>query len=154
MRGIGHGSGQIHERPDARERLVWVGECVGVQRHDGGLLIDDPDHAALQRLRHVVVKPLDLIAPRPDPALQSRERFTTNVVEDEPHASRQQFVDEKRRTCPGHKDRLTYGVGDSIEEGEGLPHIAFVPGADFLPSPAAWQLTYASRLPAVRGCGR
>ena len=43
----GHGSGQVHQRPDAREQLVWVGERVGVQRHDGGFLIDDPDHAAL-----------------------------------------------------------------------------------------------------------
>ena len=47
MRGIGHGSGQVHQRPDAREQLVRVGERVGVERHDGGLLVHDPDHPAL-----------------------------------------------------------------------------------------------------------
>jgi len=50
MRGIGHGSGQVHQRPDAREQLVWVSERVGVQRHDGGFLIDDPDFGAVAPL--------------------------------------------------------------------------------------------------------
>ena len=45
----GHGSGQVHQRPDAREQLVWVGERVGVQRHDGGFLIDDPDHGTAKQ---------------------------------------------------------------------------------------------------------
>ena len=41
------GSAQFDERPDARQELVRIGEGVGVQGHDGGLLIDDPHDAAL-----------------------------------------------------------------------------------------------------------
>jgi hypothetical protein len=57
---VAPGSGQIAERPDARQELVGVGEGVGMERHDRGLLIDDPHHAVLLGRR--LAEPVDPLA--------------------------------------------------------------------------------------------